>query len=32
MNILTLDASGHIHPSWCMLQAISHRLHPEQAA
>jgi hypothetical protein len=30
MKTLTLDASGHIHPSWYMLQAISQRLHPEQ--
>jgi hypothetical protein len=32
MNILTLDASGHIQPSWWRLQAISHRLQPEHAA
>ena len=25
------EASGHIQPSWCMLQASSQRLHPVQA-
>jgi hypothetical protein len=32
MKILILEASGHIQPSCFMLQAISHRLHPLQAA
>jgi hypothetical protein len=32
MKTLTLEASGHIQPSNFMLQAISHRLQPLQAA
>jgi hypothetical protein len=32
MKTRTLLASGHIQPSWWMLHASSHRLHPLQAA
>jgi hypothetical protein len=32
MKTLTMDASGQIQPSNFMLHAISHRLHPLQAA